>query len=602
MATHLRRRKRLSALAKVRTGIAGFDDITGGGLPRGRPTLIAGGPGCGKTLFSMEFLVKGATEFAEPGLFVSFEENQQELAQNVASLGFDLEHLVERRLLSIDLVRAEAREIEETGDYDLEGLFVRLGHAIDQIKAKRIVLDTIESLFAALPNEMVLRSELRRLFRWLKDRGITAVITAERGAGTLTRNGLEEYVSDCVILLDHRVIDQVSTRRMRVVKYRGSVHETNEFPFLIDENGFSVLPITSFALTHKASTERMSTGMARLDEMLDGKGLYRGSSILVSGTPGSGKSSIISHVVDAACARGERCLFFPFEESQMQIVRNMRSLGLDFDRWVSRGLLHFYPARQHQYGLETHLAMLHKKVLKFNPRVVAIDPVSNLTEIGSTMEAKAMLTRMVDFLKGRGITALFTSLTSDAQNPEMTEVSISSLMDTWLLVRNLESNGERNRGLYILKSRGMPHSNQIREFILSHQGIQLLDAYTGTAGVVMGTARLVQEERDKAEELKLRNQIDQKQRELASKRKAMDMEIEELQARFADESRELETIISAYRLAEGNLAEQRMVLKDVRQSQRNNGSGNGKSGGMNGGQYGSIRYNSRKERARVQSR
>ena len=602
MATHLRRRKRLSALAKVRTGIAGFDDITGGGLPRGRPTLIAGGPGCGKTLFSMEFLVKGATEFAEPGLFVSFEENQQELAQNVASLGFDLEHLVERRLLSIDLVRAEAREIEETGDYDLEGLFVRLGHAIDQIKAKRIVLDTIESLFAALPNEMVLRSELRRLFRWLKDRGITAVITAERGAGTLTRNGLEEYVSDCVILLDHRVIDQVSTRRMRVVKYRGSVHETNEFPFLIDENGFSVLPITSFALTHKASTERMSTGMARLDEMLDGKGLYRGSSILVSGTPGSGKSSIISHVVDAACARGERCLFFPFEESQMQIVRNMRSLGLDFDRWVSRGLLHFYPARQHQYGLETHLAMLHKKVVKFNPRVVAIDPVSNLTEIGSTMEAKAMLTRMVDFLKGRGITALFTSLTSDAQNPEMTEVSISSLMDTWLLVRNLESNGERNRGLYILKSRGMPHSNQIREFILSHQGIQLLDAYTGTAGVVMGTARLVQEERDKAEELKLRNQIDQKQRELASKRKAMDMEIEELQARFADESRELETIISAYRLAEGNLAEQRMVLKDVRQSQRNNGSGNGKSGGMNGGQYGSIRYNSRKERARVQSR
>ena len=601
MATHLRRGKQLPALAKVPTGIAGFDEITGGGLPRGRPTLIAGGPGCGKTLFSMEFLVKGATEFAEPGLFVSFEENQQELAENVASLGFDLKHLAKRRLLSIDLVRAEAREIEETGDYDLEGLFVRLGHAIDQIKAKRIVLDTIESLFASLPNEMVLRSELRRLFRWLKDRGITAVITAERGAGTLTRNGLEEYVSDCVIILDHRVVEQISTRRMRIVKYRGSVHETNEFPFLIDEKGFSVMPITSMTLIHQASTERMSTGMARLDDMLDGKGLYRGSSMLVSGTPGSGKSSIIAHIIDAACARGERCLVFPFEESQKQIVRNMRSIGLNFDRWVSRGLLRFCPARPHQYGLETHLVMLRKKVVEFNPRIVAIDPISNLTEIGSMMETKAMLTRMVDFLKNQGVTGLFTSLTSDAQNPEMTEVSISSLMDTWLLVRNLENNGERNRGLYVLKSRGMPHSNQIREFILSDQGVTLLDAYTGTAGVVMGTARLVQEERDKAEEIKRRNHIDQKQRELASKRKAMDMQIEELRARFADESRELETNISAGRLAEGSLAEQRKVLKDVRQSQRDNGSGNGRRGGMNGGRYGSGRYNGRKERARVQS-
>ncbi len=602
MAAHLRKRTRRPTLAKMPTGIPGLDEITGGGLPRGRPTLIAGGPGCGKTLFSMEFLVKGATEFAEPGLFVSFEENQQELAENVSSLGFDLEDLQKRRLLLIDVVRAEAREIEETGDYDLEGLFVRLGHAIDQIKAKRIVLDTIESLFAALPNEMVLRSELRRLFRWLKDRGITVVITAERGAGTLTRNGLEEYVSDCVILLDHRVNEQVSTRRMRIVKYRGSVHETNEFPFLIDEKGFSVLPITSLTLSHKATTERMSTGMARLDDMLDGKGLYRGSSMLVSGTSGSGKSSIIAHVVHAACARGERCLYFPFEESEMQIVRNMRSIGLDFDRWISRGLLRFYPARPHQYGLETHLAMLHKKVLQFNPRVVAIDPVSNLTEIGSTMEAKAMLTRMVDFLKSRGITALFTSLTSDTQNPEMTEVSISSLMDTWLLVRNLESNGERNRGLYVLKSRGMPHSNQIREFTLSDRGIQLLDVYTGTAGVVMGTARLVQEGRDKVEEIKLSNQIDQKQWELASKRKVMDMQIEELRARFEHEARELESIISASRVAEDTLMKQRKVLKDVRQSPRDNGSGNGKRGGMNEGRYSPDRYNGRKERTRVQSR
>jgi len=438
MAKHPSNRKDLPALAKAPTGIAGFDEITGGGIPRGRPTLVSGGAGCGKTLFSMEFLVRGATECAEPGLFVSFEENEQELAQNVASLGFDLADLVKRRLLLMDFVRAEQSEIEETGDYDLEGLFIRLGHSIDRIKAKRVVLDTIEALFAALPNELVLRSELRRLFRWLKDRGVTAIITAERGDGVFTRHGLEEYVSDCVILLDHRVIDQVSTRRLRVVKYRGSVHGTNEYPFLIDESGFSVLPITSLGLTHKASTERVSSGIAQLDAMLDGKGLYRGSSVLLSGTAGSGKTSIAAHLVNAACQQGERCLYFPFEESQSQIVRNMQSIGLDLNRWVSRGLLRFHPARPHMYGLETHLALMHRQISQFDPRIVVIDPITNLTEIGSVRETKGMLTRLVDFLKAHGITALFTSLSNS--NAEMTEVGMSSLMDTWLLVRNLENN------------------------------------------------------------------------------------------------------------------------------------------------------------------
>jgi circadian clock protein KaiC len=597
-----RKKEKLPVLAKALTGITGLDEITGGGLPRGRPTLIAGGAGCGKTLFSMEFLVRGATQFGEPGLFLSFEENEQELAQNVASLGFDLADLIKRRLLVMDFVRAEKSEIEETGEYDLEGLFVRLGYAIDQIKAKRVVLDTLEALFAALPNELVLRSELRRLFRWLKDRGVTAIITAERGAGAFTRHGLEEYVSDCVILLDHRVIEQVSTRRLRVVKYRGSVHGTNEYPFLIDETGFSVLPITSLGLNHKASMERMSTGIARLDAMLDGKGLYRGASVLLSGTPGSGKSSIAAHVVHAACARGERCLYFPFEESQPQIVRNMQSIGLDLGRWVSRGLLRFHPARPHLYGLETHLALMHKQILQFDPRVVVIDPVTNLTEIGSVTEAKAMLTRLVDFLKARGITAIFTSLTTGVDNLEMTEVGISSLMDTWLLVRNLESNGERNRGLYVLKSRGMPHSNQIREFILTDQGAQLLDVYTGPAGVLTGTARMVQEERDKAEGLSLRHEIERKRRELAAKREAMNAQITALRTRFAAESSELEMVIAEGRLAEDTLREQRKVLIDVRTSQAGNGSPNGRKGATNGRQYRSGRDNGRKERARVQTK
>jgi circadian clock protein KaiC len=599
-AKQARRARELPALAKAPTGITGFDEITGGGLPRGRPSLVSGGAGCGKTLFSMEFLVRGATEYAEPGLFLSFEEHEAELAQNVASLGFDLAALQKRGLLAVDFVRAEQSQIEETGEYDLEGLFIRLGHAIDRIKAKRVVLDTIEALFAALPNELVLRSELRRLFRWLKDRGVTAIITAERGEGAFTRHGLEEYVSDCVILLDHRVIEQVSTRRLRVVKYRGSMHGTNEYPFLIDEQGFSVLPITSLGLNHKASTERMSTGIAQLDAMLDGKGLYRGASVLLSGTPGSGKSSIAAHLVHAACARGESCLYFPFEESQPQIMRNMKSIGIDLDHWVSRGLLRFHPVRPHLYGLETHLAMMHKQVMQFDPHVVVIDPVTNLTESGSEMEARAMLTRLVDFLKSRGITALFTSLTSGADHAEMTEVGISSLMDTWLLVRNLEYNGERNRGLYVLKSRGMAHSNQIREFVLSNQGAQLLDVYAGPAGVLTGTARTAQEAQDKAGILAARNEIVRKQRALKSMKDAMDAQIAALQARFAAESSELYTVISEGLLAENILSEQSKILGSLRIGRASNGSSNGKKGLKNGRQYQSDRDDGRKERARVE--
>jgi circadian clock protein KaiC len=551
-----RSERELPALEKAPTGIDGLDAITGGGLPRGRPTLITGGPGCGKTLFSMECLVRGATKYGEPGLFVAFEENEAELTQNVAALGFDLETLTSRRLLSLDFVRAERSEIHETGDYDLEGLFLRLGHAIDRIKAKRVVLDTIEALFSAIPNEQILRAELRRLFRWLKDRGVTAIVTAERAAGELTRHGLEEYVSDCVILLDHRVIDQVSTRRLRVVKYRGSAHGTNEYPFLIDRTGFTVLPITALGLDHEVSTERMPTGIAGLDAMLGGRGLYRGSSVLISGTPGTGKSSITAHVIDAACARGERCLYFPFEESRQQIIRNMRSIGINLSRWVSRGLLRFHPSRPYLRGLETHLAMMHKQIIEFDPRVVAVDPLTNLTDIGSQPEIRAMLTRMVDFLKARGITAIYTSLTAESDHPEQSEVGISSLMDTWILVRNMESNGERNRGLYILKSRGMPHSNHIREFFLTDRGAQLQPVYLGPEGILTGTARMVQQKRDQAEAIARKNTAERKRQELADKRRAMEAQVALLRAQFETEATEMEKEIAEGRLAQDMWARQ----------------------------------------------
>jgi circadian clock protein KaiC len=428
-------------LARCRSGIKGLDEVTNGGLPLGRPTLVCGGAGCGKTLLATEFLVRGVTEYGEAGVFMSFEERAEDLIENVRSLGFDLDKLVEAGKLSIDHVRVERNEIEETGEYDLEGLFVRLGYAIDSVKAKRVVLDTIESLFAGLSNQSILRAELRRLFQWLKERGVTAVITGERGQGTLTRQGLEEYVSDCVILLDHRLTDQVYTRRLRVVKYRGSTHGTNEYPFLIDQDGISVVPITSLGLNHNASMERISTGVARLDTMLGGEGFYRGSTILLSGTAGTGKTSLASHFVSAACGRGERCLYFAFEESRGQIVRNMRSIGLDLDRWIKKGLLHFHMARPTLYGLEMHLARMHKLVDQFKPSVVVVDPMSGLAMAGNIAEMQAMIMRLVDYLKQEGVTAVLTSLTSGGSPLEQTDFGISSLVDAWIVLKDLDNGG-----------------------------------------------------------------------------------------------------------------------------------------------------------------
>jgi circadian clock protein KaiC len=487
-----RSKRRVVGLAKSPTGVVGLDEITTGGLPKGRPTIICGTAGCGKTLLAMQFLLHGVLEHNEPGVFIAFEENADDLAKNVASLGYDLTDLCARKKLVIDYVRIERSEIEEAGEYDLEGLFVRLGYAIDSIGAKRVVLDTIEAIFAALPNAFVVRAELRRLFGWLKEKGVTAIITAERGDGKLTRHGLEEYVSDCVILLDHRIEEQISTRRLRIIKYRGSGHGSNEYPFLIDDQGISVLPITSLGLQHKATTERVSSGIARLDTMLGGKGYYRGSSILVSGTAGTGKSSLAAHFVQAACRRGERCLYFASEESPAQIMRNMSSIGVDLALWLKKGLLRFNAVRPNFFGLEMHLLTMHKLVSEFRPRVVIIDPITNYTSLGNQLEVKSMLTRLIDFLKGQSITALFTSLTGGGHHLSQSEAHISSLMDTWLLLRDIENNGERSRGLSVLKARGIGHSNQIREFLITDKGIELVDVDAGPDSLFTGSARVAQ--------------------------------------------------------------------------------------------------------------
>jgi circadian clock protein KaiC len=532
-------------LPKSLTGIQGFDEITAGGLPKGRPTLVCGAAGCGKTLFGMEFLVRGATQFDEPGVFMSFEETSEELIINVASLGFDLEDLIKNKKIALDHVRVERSEIEETGEYDLEALFIRLGYAIDSIGAKRVVLDTIESLFAGLPNQLILRAELRRLFRWLKDKGVTAVITGERGDETLTRQGLEEYVSDCVVMLDHRVTEQTSTRRLRVVKYRGSIHGTNEYPFLIDETGFSVLPVTSLGLEHIVSNERISSGIKALDEMLEGKGYYRGSTVLVSGTAGIGKTSMAAHFAEAACKRGERVLYFCFEESPNQLMRNMLSIGIKLEPWVRKGLLRFQATRPTLYGMEMHLAVTHKYVNDFKPDIVILDPINSFVIEDKEFEIKTFLMRIVDFLKVNQITALFTSLTSSGSTIESSDVGISSLIDTWLLLRDIELNGERNRGMYVLKSRGMANSNQIREFELTNHGVELRDVYIGANGVLTGSARIAQEAIENSEVLKRKLDIELKKREIERKRRELESKIATMRADFGSEESEAIKIIEA---------------------------------------------------------
>ena len=529
-------------IQKSPTGIDGFDDITLGGLPKGRPTLVCGSAGCGKTLFASTFLINGAREFDEPGVFVTFEERPIDIVSNVASLGFSVEDLIDEGKILIEHIAIDPNEVAEIGEYDLEGIFLRLELAIEQIGAKRVVLDTIESLFSAFQNPAVLRAEIRRLFDWLKDRGMTTVITGERGDGTLTRQGLEEYVSDCVILLDHRVTHQMSTRRLRIVKYRGTAHATNEYPFLIDKDGFSVLPVSALGLSHVVSEERIPSGIADLDEMLEGGGFHRGSSILISGVAGSGKSTISASFAAAACRAGERALYFSFEESAAQVVRNMRSTGLDIAGCIESGALGFIAARPTFYSLEMHLAVMLREINRFKPSLVVLDPISAFLGSGEHLEVQSMLLRMVDTLKGRGITAVFTHLTHSAEGAAETDIGLSSLMDSWVLLLNREVGGEFNRELYLLKARGTAHSNQVREFVMSNDGIRLLPPYIGDGRALTGSARRAEEARNRRAEVERAVEIDRRIAEIDHRKRRAEAQIESLKA-------EIEAEEAALRLA-----------------------------------------------------
>jgi circadian clock protein KaiC len=530
--------RELAPLQKAPTGIPGLDEITGGGLPKGRTTIVCGGPGCGKTMLGIEFLVRGAVEFNEPGVLLAFEETPEDMARNVASLGFDIQDLADKKKLYLDYIYVDPSEIQETGDYDLEGLFIRLQNAVETIGAKRVMLDTVEALFSGFSNMGILRAEFRRLFRWLKDRELTTIVTAERGDGTLTRQGLEEYVSDCVILLDHRIKDQISARRLRIVKYRGTKHGADEYPFLIDERGMSILPVTSLLLDHQVSNERIPTGVPDLDQMLEGKGYFRGSTILLSGTAGSGKTTLAASLADATCRRGERCLFIDFEESSKQVARNMKSVGIDLDQWARKGLFFHEAWRPTQFGTEMHLLRIHKLIDTLKPSCVIVDPVTNLISASDDKAVHSMLLRLIDLLKSKGITGALVSLTSGGDDLEGTNVGISSLTDTWVLLRDVEL----NRCLYVLKSRGMAHSNQLREFTMTSKGIRLVPAYIGSGGVLTGSARLAQEAKEKSAERLREQETQRKRQEMETKRLALQAQIAALQAEFASVEQEAEQV------------------------------------------------------------
>lgn len=549
-----------ATLGKSPSGIKGLDEITGGGLPTGRPTLICGAAGCGKTLMAAEFVVRGAAQYNEPGAIILFEETAEELTANMRSIGYDLDAMQSQGQLALDFIRVDPAELIETGSYDLEGLFIRIGHAIDSVGAKRVALDTIETLFSDIANHAILRAELRRLFRWLKDRGVTAVITGERGEKALTRYGLEEYVADCVILLDHRIVDQVSTRRLRVVKYRGSAHGTNEYPFLIGARGISVLPITSLTLDHEVFSERVSTGINGLDMMLGGAGVYRGSSLLISGTPGTGKSSIAAAFVDAACARGERAILFAYEESRNQLVRNMQSIGIKLQRWIDKGLLQIEATRPTLQGLEQHLVHMYNLVSEFKPSVVAVDPISNLTSHQNDADLSLTLMRLIDFLKTQGTTALFTSLNAESTNTPGSQLGVSSLMDSWLWLNNIAFNGERTRTLQVLKSRGMPHSNQVREFVFSNHGVDLIDVYMFGDQVLTGTARVVHEAQVQATSALRERDHERRMRDLTDRRKAVDAQIAALNVAEQEREGQVKFEIAREKLeAEGALNRARVI-------------------------------------------
>ncbi len=559
----------MSGIEKALTGINGLDEITHGGLPKGRNTLVCGYAGTGKTLLGTEFIVHGATSYNEPGVFMLFEETPEELTKNVASLGFDLNALSEQKKIYFDYVHVERSEIEETGEYDLEALFVRIDNAISTIGAKRLVLDTIESLFAGLANEAILRAELRRLFSWLKTRGITTVITGERGKDSLTRYGLEEYISDCVIVLDHRVHEQISTRRLRVLKYRGSEHGTNEYPFLINNNGISIFPITSAELTYTAPSERITTGIPRLDTMLGGQGYYRGSSVLISGDSGTGKTSIACSLANSVCEKGEKCLYFTFEESPDQIIRDVLSIGVDLEPWVKKNLLRINAIRSMQFGLELHLARMQQAVDEFKPTVVIIDPISTLLSVGDPADVKSVVTRFTDFLKNMKIVGLFTHLTHNTGSTELTETEISSIMDVWIIVRHVEANAERNRVIFVLKARGIAHSNQLREFLLTINGIDIVDVYLGPSGALTGSSRLIQEAKEKTETAARKEEIERLNHELERQKKVTEAKIAVLQAQFEEKADEIRKAAALEERKEQETHKERKEMARQRKAEQN---------------------------------
>ena len=463
----------ITKLPKSLTGIQGLDDITYGGIPQNRPTLLVGSIGTGKTIFAMEYIINGITMFNEPGVFMTFEEQTDELQINVTSMGYNLSKLIADNKIYLEHLHIDHREIQATGKYDIEGLFIRIEMAIEKVKAKRIVLDALDTLFIGLDSQ-ILRSEIKRLFFWLKEKKVTAIITSEVGDIFLTRLGFEEVVADCVIELNNRLNNQISTRRLRIVKYRGSYHSTNEYPFMIDHKGITIFPIISEAPQIIVSNERISSGIKQIDEMLDGRGFYVGSSILVSGSAGTGKSSIAASFIKDVCEKKGTALYCAFEEAPNQIKRNMASIGIFLEPYEKSGNLHFYYSRPTLQTLELHFIAIKKLIKQINPSVVILDPITNLMIENINSDIRTMLTRFVDYLKMEQITVLLTAtLTVSSLELIQSNEGISSMVDTCIMIQEKNIIDSRRRTLYIMKSRGICNSKKEVEFIITSEGISI---------------------------------------------------------------------------------------------------------------------------------
>ena len=555
----------------VSTGVKGLDDVLGGGIPQGHAMLLVGKPGTGKSILSMEYLLHGIELHKENGVYISFEESEKQIISNAASFGWKFEEMVKKNKLAISYIDMQPEQMRTVGDYDLSALILRVKGAIKKVNARRVVIDGINNLLSTFDDERIIRSDLLRLIREIKEVNATIFITGERGHDSWSKMGFEEYLADGLMHLDNRTDGNYQTREIQVVKCRGINHYTGKSPFIINSEGMSIRPLITADFDYKVLKSRVSTGIADIDNMLGGKGLYRGSTVYITGPSGAGKTSISSSFANGACSRGERALFLAFEESSDQIIRNMKSIGLSLDKWVNEKLLYFYTARATTNSLEGHLDNIMTMVREVEPTCVVLDPISAFRPIANENETKLMLIRLNDYLRARKITTVFTALSSDGEYSEHADVQLSSIADTWIVVRIMDYKGERNNVMQLMKSRGMSHSRQMKEMYFTGNGLKLQNVYQGPEGVLTGAARIGQEKYEKLKEARNVIEIDKNRKKIERKKSLLEASIEALKHEYEEELEALHAAIEEAEEQNSKIKETRKEIENIESIQSGEG-------------------------------